>query len=223
MDEQLKARLEGINALKNGQEETKQEMRKGQEETKERMERGQQEMQKEPVLASPVPVTAFTGPVKLSTYDGKTNGEEYAYEVEKFPNLAFSAHLATVREVISLKYFVDGLKDGEIQRAVRMADVQDLKSALLYAPKLEATTQASRRDHQSIQGSRVTLDSPCESPWKSYIEKLRDEFQAFKAQRQNQEKRKFKCWGCGGTGHLRRNCPLSMKDENTVSSSKQEN
>ncbi|GFW02528.1 uncharacterized protein TNCV_2455441 [Trichonephila clavipes] len=49
--------------------------------------------------------------------------------------------------------------------------------------------QASRRDCQSIQGPRVTLDAPCESPWKSDIEKLRDEFKAFKVQRQNQEKR----------------------------------
>ncbi|GFT17689.1 uncharacterized protein TNCV_2587921 [Trichonephila clavipes] len=31
----------------------------------------------EPVLASPVLVTAFTGPVKLSTYDGKTSWEVY--------------------------------------------------------------------------------------------------------------------------------------------------
>ncbi|GFX06649.1 uncharacterized protein TNCV_382451 [Trichonephila clavipes] len=31
----------------------------------------------EPVLASPVPVTAFIGPVKLSTYDGKINWEVY--------------------------------------------------------------------------------------------------------------------------------------------------
>ncbi|GFS96614.1 uncharacterized protein TNCV_3944011 [Trichonephila clavipes] len=31
----------------------------------------------EPVLASPVPMTSFTGPVKLSTYDGKTNWEVY--------------------------------------------------------------------------------------------------------------------------------------------------
>ncbi|GFT18379.1 hypothetical protein TNCV_3216481 [Trichonephila clavipes] len=31
----------------------------------------------EPVLATSVPVTAFTGPVKLSTYDGKTNWEVY--------------------------------------------------------------------------------------------------------------------------------------------------
>ncbi|GFW77957.1 uncharacterized protein TNCV_2490011 [Trichonephila clavipes] len=102
-----------------------------------------------------------------------------------------------------------------------MADVQDLKSALLYTLKWEDATQASRRDRQSIRGARVTLDAPCESPWKSGIEKLRDEFQVFKDQRQNQEKRNFKCWGCGVTGHLRRNCPRSRKDENTVSSSKQ--
>ncbi|GFY21120.1 uncharacterized protein TNCV_3991641 [Trichonephila clavipes] len=31
----------------------------------------------EPVLASPVPVTAFTGSVKLSTYGRKTNWEVY--------------------------------------------------------------------------------------------------------------------------------------------------
>ncbi|GFU77777.1 uncharacterized protein TNCV_1137851 [Trichonephila clavipes] len=121
------------------------------------------------------------------------------------------------------EYFVDGLKDGEIQKAVRKADVQDLKFSLLYALELEAATQDSRRDHQSIQRARVTLDAPCVSPWKSDIEKLRDEFQSFENQRQNQEKRNFKCWGCGVTGHLRRNCPRSRKDENTVSYSKQEN
>ncbi|GFT40377.1 uncharacterized protein TNCV_3115551 [Trichonephila clavipes] len=69
------------------------------------------------------------------------NGEslqEYASEVERLTNLAFSHHPATVQEAISLQYFVDGLREGEIQKAVRMADVQDLKSALLYALKLEA-------------------------------------------------------------------------------------
>ncbi|GFY18155.1 uncharacterized protein TNCV_2045611 [Trichonephila clavipes] len=92
------------------------------------------------------------------------SSQEYASEVERLANLAFSDHPATVRETISLQYFVDGLKEGEIQKAVRMADVQDLKSALLYALKLEAATQVSRRDHQSIRGARVTLDAPCESP-----------------------------------------------------------
>ncbi|GFT40360.1 uncharacterized protein TNCV_3115411 [Trichonephila clavipes] len=129
--------------------------------------------------------------------------QEYASEVERLANLAFSDHPATVREAISLHYFVDGLKDGEIQKAVRMADVQDLKSALLYALKLEATTQASRRNRQSIRGARVTVDEPCESRLLKEIEKLKEEMQTIKAGISNQEKRNFKCWGCGGTGHMR--------------------
>ncbi|GFW23498.1 uncharacterized protein TNCV_3805951 [Trichonephila clavipes] len=90
--------------------------------------------------------------------------QEYASEVERLANLAFSDHAATVREVISLQYFVDGLKDGEIQKAVRMADVQDLKSALLYALKVEAANEASCRNSHSVRGARVTADAPCESP-----------------------------------------------------------
>ncbi|GFS57997.1 uncharacterized protein TNCV_3124741 [Trichonephila clavipes] len=108
--------------------------------------------------------------------------QEYASEVESLANLAFSNHPATVRETTSLQSFVDDLREGEVQKAVRMVDVQDLKSALLYALKLEAATQASRRNSQSIQGARVTLDAPCESPWQSDIEKLRDEFQDLMAQ-----------------------------------------
>ncbi|GFS70023.1 uncharacterized protein TNCV_748001 [Trichonephila clavipes] len=38
--------------------------------------------------------------------------QEYASEVERLANLAFSDHPATVRETISLQYFVDGLKEG---------------------------------------------------------------------------------------------------------------
>ncbi|GFT08309.1 uncharacterized protein TNCV_1439081 [Trichonephila clavipes] len=149
--------------------------------------------------------------------------QEYASEVERLANLAFTDYPPTVQEAISLQSFVDGLKDGEIQKAVRMADVQDLKSALLYALKLEAATQASRRDRQSIRRARVTADEPCESRLLKEMEKLKEEMKTIKAGISNQEKRNFKCWGCGGTRHLRRNCSRARKEENTVSSSKQEN
>ncbi|GFW61897.1 uncharacterized protein TNCV_4669221 [Trichonephila clavipes] len=97
----------------------------------------------------------------------KTGGSlhEYASEVERLAYLAFSDHPATVREVISLQHFMDALKDGEIQKAVRMEDVEDLKSALLHALKLEAANEASCRDRHSIRGARVTADAYCESPW----------------------------------------------------------
>ncbi|GFT38783.1 hypothetical protein TNCV_1499551 [Trichonephila clavipes] len=45
--------------------------------------------------------------------------QEYASEVERLTNLAFSDHPETVREIISLQHFVDGLMDEEIQKAVR--------------------------------------------------------------------------------------------------------
>ncbi|GFU49807.1 uncharacterized protein TNCV_2930721 [Trichonephila clavipes] len=107
--------------------------------------------------------------------------QEYASEVERLANLAFSDHPATMREAISLQYFVDGLKDGEIQEAVRMANVQDLKSAL----KVEAANEASCRDSHSVRGARVTADAPCESPWRKEIEKLIEEIQDLMAQCQN--------------------------------------
>ncbi|GFY44470.1 uncharacterized protein TNIN_45261 [Trichonephila inaurata madagascariensis] len=112
---------------------------------------------------------------------------------------------------------------GNSEGAIRMADVTDLKSALLYALKLEAATQASRRDRHSIRGARVTADESCESRLLKEMEKLKEEMQTIKAGISKQEKRNFKCWGCGGTGHLRRNCPRARKKETTVSSTKQEN
>ncbi|GFT72301.1 uncharacterized protein TNCV_3608701 [Trichonephila clavipes] len=118
---------------------------------------------------------------------------------------------------------MDGLKEGEMQQAVRMADVEDLKSVLLYALKLEAATRASRKVRRFIRGARVTADEPCESRLLKEMKILKEEMQTIKKGISSQEKHNIRCWGCGGTGHLRRNCPRSRKDEETISSSKQEN
>ncbi|GFT72387.1 uncharacterized protein TNCV_3609301 [Trichonephila clavipes] len=96
--------------------------------------------------------------MKTKLHKTRESLQEYASEIERLANLAFSDNPATVRETISLQYFMDGLKEGEIQKAVRMADIQDLKSALLYALKLEAAIQESRKDRHSIRGARVIGD-----------------------------------------------------------------
>ncbi|GFW03535.1 uncharacterized protein TNCV_3020471 [Trichonephila clavipes] len=78
----------------------------------------------------------------------------------------------------------------EIQRAVRMADVQDLKSAPLFALKFEVVAQASCNLNR---GSKVTADVPSESPWLKEIEKLRKQIQSFMAQRQNRRRSRIAC------------------------------
>ncbi|GFX95170.1 CCHC-type domain-containing protein [Trichonephila clavipes] len=115
--------------------------------------------------------------------------------------------------MICLEYFVDGLKDEEIQMAVRMAGFKDLKSALLYALKVEATNEASCRDSHSVRGA---TDVPCESPWWKEIEKLREEIQDLMAQRQDLKRRRITCWGCGGAGHLRSSCPRINKEDHNI-------
>ncbi|GFU61184.1 retrovirus-related Pol polyprotein from transposon 412 [Trichonephila clavipes] len=80
--------------------------------------------------------------------------------------------------MIAFVYFVDGLKDEEIQRAFRISDVQYFKSALLYALKFEAKCI----DRHFIQGARGTGDAPCESPWRKQIRKLKMEIQDLTAQ-----------------------------------------
>ncbi|GFT06666.1 uncharacterized protein TNCV_1851971 [Trichonephila clavipes] len=94
MDEQLNALLEGINALKSGQEETKERMenmQRNQEETMNELKEGMQKVWKKCRKAKRLnkewrkhalaPVQAFTGPMKLSTYDGKTNWKVYKTQV----------------------------------------------------------------------------------------------------------------------------------------------
>ncbi|GFY15462.1 uncharacterized protein TNCV_1572731 [Trichonephila clavipes] len=121
--------------------------------------------------------------------------QEYASETERLVNSTFSDYPATGREIIYLQYFVDEQKDGEIQRAIRMTDVQDLKSDLLYALTLEVANEASCRDHHSIRGARVTVDAPRESPWMKKIKKLKEEIQDLMAQLQNQRRHSTTCWG----------------------------
>ncbi|GFV17538.1 uncharacterized protein TNCV_4028681 [Trichonephila clavipes] len=97
--------------------------------------------------------------------------------------------------MICLEYFVDALKDEEIQMAVRMADFKDLKSALLYALKVETAIQASCIDRHSTQEARVKADELCEPRCIKGIEKLKEEMQALIAERQNRRRRSVTCWG----------------------------
>ncbi|GFV93578.1 uncharacterized protein TNCV_1988901 [Trichonephila clavipes] len=255
MDEQLKALLKGINALKSGQED----MQKSQEETKQEMQKGQQGMEKadgwtEGVKACQLAASLrgeaaevlqtlsdterlnlnslynaldlrfgqkyskdYAG-LQMKTRLQKTGEslQEYASEVERLANLAFSHHPATVHKGISLQYFVDGLNDGEIQKPVRIADVQDLKSALLYALKLEDPNEASSKDRHSIRIARVTAVAPCESPWRKDIKKLKEEIQDLMVQLQNRRRRSIMCWWCGEPGHLRSNCSRNNKKDRST-------
>ncbi|GFY02223.1 retrovirus-related Pol polyprotein from transposon 412 [Trichonephila clavipes] len=132
--------------------------------------------------------------------------QELATDVERLSHLAFSDCPTEVREVLALQHFVDGVRDPEIQKALRMADLKDLKGALVFAMKFEAAQQATRKDRHPIRAVNESDTS------NSSVERLERQMRSFMNRVESlmsqkaDGKKTLKCWTCGREGHLQRSC-----------------
>ncbi|GFT17265.1 retrovirus-related Pol polyprotein from transposon 412 [Trichonephila clavipes] len=132
--------------------------------------------------------------------------QELATDVERLSHLAFSDCPTEVREVLALQHFVDGVRDPEIQKALRMADLKDLKGALVFAMKFEAAQQATRKDRHPIRAVNESDTS------NSSLERLEPQMRSFLNRVESlmsqkaDGKKTLKCWTCGREGHLQRSC-----------------
>ncbi|GFV82294.1 retrovirus-related Pol polyprotein from transposon 412 [Trichonephila clavipes] len=132
--------------------------------------------------------------------------QELATDVERLSHLAFSDCPTEVREVLALQHFIDGVRDLEIQKALRMADLKDLKGALVFAMKFEAAQQATRKDRHPIRAVNESDTS------NSSVERLERQMRSFMNRVESlmsqkaDGKKTLKCWTCGREGHLQRSC-----------------
>ncbi len=121
-----------------------------------------------------------------------------------------------VRDNLALGYFIDAIRDPESQRALKMADVKDLKSALVYAMKYECAQRSTRRDRQLIRGV-ATAENDQLDVVRNQLAELEKRVGSLAGRNSNFPPRRIplKCWNCGGDGHLKRNCsvrPSEVKD-----------
>ena len=105
------------------------------------------------------------------------------------------------------------MRDSETQKALRLADLKDIASALVYAHKIEAAQQASRKDRHIIRG--VSTSDP-ETDLSRLLEDLRREIRNLKESKNGGDKR-IRCLNCGEDGHVRRNCLVPKDGGNSVS------
>ncbi|GFW55657.1 retrovirus-related Pol polyprotein from transposon 412 [Trichonephila clavipes] len=132
--------------------------------------------------------------------------QELATDVERLSYLAFSDCPTEVREVLALQHFIDGVRDPEIQKALRMADLKDLKGALVFAMKFEAAQQATRKNRHPIRAVNESDTS------NSSVERLERQMRSFMNRVESlmsqkaDGKKTLKCWTCGREGHLQRSC-----------------
>ncbi|GFY15030.1 CCHC-type domain-containing protein [Trichonephila clavipes] len=147
--------------------------------------------------------------------------QELATDVERLSHLAFSDCPTEVREVLALQHFIDGVRDPEIQKALRMADLKDLKGALVFAMKLEAAQQATRKDRHPIRAVNESDTS------NSSVERLERQMRSFLNRVESlmsqkaDGKKTLKCWTCGREGHLQRSCRARQGAETNSASQKE--
>ncbi|GFW36094.1 gag-Pol polyprotein [Trichonephila clavipes] len=147
--------------------------------------------------------------------------QELATDVERLSHLAFSDCPTEVREVLALQHFIDGVRDPEIQKALRMADLKDLKGALVFAMKFEAAQQATRKDRHPIRAVNESDTS------NSSVERLERQMRSFLNRVESlmsqkaDGKKTLKCWTCGREGHLQRSCRERQGAETNSASQKE--
>ncbi|GFS88548.1 gag-Pol polyprotein [Nephila pilipes] len=79
------------------------------------------------------------------------NLQELAVDVQRLSHLAFSDCPVETCQDLALQHFINSVRDPEIQKALRLVDVKDIGSALVYTHKIEVAQQATRKDRHSIR------------------------------------------------------------------------
>ncbi|GFU37122.1 retrovirus-related Pol polyprotein from transposon 412 [Nephila pilipes] len=64
--------------------------------------------------------------------------QELAADIQRLSHLAFSDFPVQTRQDLALEHFIDSVWVPETQKALRLADVKDIRSALVYVHKIEA-------------------------------------------------------------------------------------
>ncbi|GBM67676.1 hypothetical protein AVEN_236772-1 [Araneus ventricosus] len=124
--------------------------------------------------------------------------------------LAYAECPLDVRESLAVQFFVDAIRDEDTQLSTRLMDFTDLKSALAYSMKCDASKIASKISmHERPIRIEYNAGKRKDEKFESLLgalEKLLERLAAGKksAPRRNPN---VTCWKCCKKGHVQRECP----------------
>uniref|UniRef100_A0A6P7GVD6 Uncharacterized protein LOC114343363 n=1 Tax=Diabrotica virgifera virgifera TaxID=50390 RepID=A0A6P7GVD6_DIAVI len=131
------------------------------------------------------------------------NLQEFEADVARVVRLAYPEVPDSVLEEIAVDTFVNGLKDSELQKALRLARPKVLDEAFAIALEHETASQ-------TLRSHRVrTIQESDEHNDKRLVEMIRRVFR-----KEMPKRREPRFWNCGDVGLIRRNCKKIVQHSN---------
>ena len=128
--------------------------------------------------------------------ESKETLQEFEADISRLVHLAFPDAPENMIQALAIQRFIQGMRDSEIQQALRIAHTKTLSDALSIALEHEAAKQASRNQSRvrNIDAEKIETNEDLEERMRRILKEILP------------ERRKLRCWNCGELGHPQRLC-----------------
>uniref|UniRef100_A0A2C9M5J8 CCHC-type domain-containing protein n=1 Tax=Biomphalaria glabrata TaxID=6526 RepID=A0A2C9M5J8_BIOGL len=127
--------------------------------------------------------------------------QELMADIERLARLAYPTLTQEILEVLITDAFIDGVRDPELKKAIRLSGKREASDALVYALSFEAAKDASKTTHFS-RGLHVQ-----EEDLTDIIRQVVETIDDRRSQQMPRPNRPVvHCWNCNAPGHIQRNC-----------------
>ncbi|GBM33258.1 hypothetical protein AVEN_101605-1 [Araneus ventricosus] len=136
--------------------------------------------------------------------------QELAADVERRMSLAYAECSLDVRESLAAQYFVDAIRDKDMQHSTRLMDARDLKSSLAYSMKYEAARTVSKTSgHVRSIETEDNMSGERDNKFELFFNRLEKLLNSSVSGKKNTLRRNSNvtCWKCNKKGHVQREFP----------------
>lgn len=136
--------------------------------------------------------------------------QEFSADLERMVRLAYPQAPEEFINQISVQYFIDGVRDTDMQYALRLGRFKNLAEAVIHGLENEAAKNASNCKRNKVREVKFAEENnelnECLAEIKTLLQKLN-------TTNQRRTEIKIECYRCGKKGHISRDCRSRPGDQ----------
>ncbi|XP_037813635.1 uncharacterized protein LOC119604837 [Lucilia sericata] len=146
----------------------------------------------------------------LALKGGASSAEDFALEIELLIQLTYPGEHHPFLDIFKIEAFVNGIRDPEIKHAVCATPKPSFAETVSFALAQETAKIISKPQIFKVRNVEVVAENE-----RNIVTEIKEA--VLEALNEKQNKAKIKCYNCGKTGHIQRNCKAQRKRTRSVS------